>query len=213
MAEQERTVSVTGRGEVAVPPDTGTINLGVNVTSMSTDAALRSSNEIISNVTAALIDMGIAEDDITLGWFSLNTVHDRVDGRQVLRGYAVSHDLTVKVRDIERTGVMLATAINAGATEVKSVRFSVEDPSAAVDRARERAFANARHKAEELARLAGVELGAVHSMAEEFFTPVPVERRNLAMYSLAKSAPPPDVPINPGDTTFTVTLQIAWTLG
>jgi uncharacterized protein YggE len=212
MAESERTVSVSGRGEVAVPPDTGTVNLGVEITSMSTDAALRASNEIITKVTAALRDIGIAEDDITLGWFSVRTVYDHVDGRRILRGYSVSHDITVKVRDIDRTGAVLSTAVNAGATEVKGLRFSVEDPSPATDRARERAFADARHKAEELARLAGVGLGDVRSMSEESYTPVPVERREFARYALAESSMPPDVPINPGDTTFSVTLQLVWEL-
>jgi hypothetical protein len=159
-----------------------------------------------------LRDIGIAEDDITLGWFSVRTVYDHVDGRRILRGYSVSHDITVKVRDIDRTGAVLSTAVNAGATEVKGLRFSVEDPSPATDRARERAFADARHKAEELARLAGVGLGDVRSMSEESYTPVPVERREFARYALAESSMPPDVPINPGDTTFSVTLQLVWEL-
>jgi hypothetical protein len=213
MPEDARTVSVSGRGEVAVPPDVATVTLGVEITSMSTDAALRASNEIITKVTAALRDIGIAEDDITLGWFSVRTVFDHVDGRRELRGYAVSHDITVKVRDIDRTGAVLSTAVNAGATEVKGLRFSVADPSPATDRARERAFADARHKAEELARLAGVALGAVRSMSEQSYEPVPVERREFMRYSLAESAaPPPDVPINPGDTTFSVDVQVVWDL-
>jgi uncharacterized protein YggE len=214
MPDDARTVSVSGRGQVAVPPDIATVTLGVEITSMSTDAAIRTSNEIIARVTAALHDLGIADDDIALGWFSVRTVYDHIDGRRELRGYAVSHDLTVKVREIDRTGAVLSTAISAGATEVKGLSFSVEDPTPATDRARERAFADARHKAEELARLAGVSLGAVRSMSEQSYTPVPVERREFMRFSMAESAaPPPDVPINLGDTTFSVDVQVVWDLG
>ncbi len=212
METNQRTITVSGHGEVSAPPDLGHLRLGVRVTNRDTEWALRASNERITAVQKALQDAGVAEDDITLGWFSITTVYDHVDGRRTFRGYQVSHDLSITVREIARTGELLSIAIHAGADDVNGVAFSVENPSPAIDRARERAFENARHKADELARLAGATLGAVVSIRETSREPVEVERHELrSMAASYKSMDaPPDVPINPDDAEFSVYMEIVW---
>jgi hypothetical protein len=212
MEDQRRTITVSGHGEVSAPPDLGHLRLGVRVTNRDPDAALRISNERITAVQEALTAEGVAADDIVLGWFSITTMHDHVDGRRSFRGYQVSHDLAITVRQIERTGALLSIAVHAGADDVRGVSFSVEDPSPLVDRARERAYENARHKADELGRLAGSSLGPVVSIRETSHEPVPVERHELrtmaASYSLAERAP--DVPIKPDDADFSVYVEVVW---
>ena len=213
--DERRTVTVSGRGEVSAPPDLGHLRLGVRVTNRDPDSALRVANERIAAVQEALTVEGVASEDITLGWFSVTMVHDHIDGRRTFRGYQVSHDLAVTVRAIERTGALLSIAVHAGADDVRGVSFSVEDPSPLIDRARELAYANARHKADQLARLAGATLGPVVSIRETTYEPVPVERHELrnmsAAYSLAERAP--DVPINPDDADFSVQVEVVWALG
>jgi uncharacterized protein YggE len=203
-----RTVSVSGQGQVAVEPDTGHFTVGVEVSNESADVALDESNALIEQVTAALIGLGIAEDDITLSSFSIWPEYDYRDETPELRGFRASHQLSVKVRNIDQTGEALTTAINAGANVVHGVGFSVEDPAAALDQARERAFADARHKAEELARLSGGSLGAIVSVSETSYTPVPIGRPAEEGAGGADSA----VPINPGESTFSVDIQVVWEL-
>lgn len=210
--EKRRTISVSGRGMVSGPPDLGHLRLGVRVTNRDPEWALRSSNERIAAVQEALTDAGIAEDDITLGWFSITTVYDHVDGRRTFRGYQVSHDLSITVREIDRTGALLSIAVHSGADDVREVSFSVEDPGPWTDRARERAYENARHKAEELARLAGAELGPVRSMRETTYEPVEVEHHEFRALSASASMADrmPDVPVNPGDSEFSVQVEVVW---
>jgi uncharacterized protein len=212
METNQRTITVSGHGEVSTPPDLGHLRLGVRVTNRDTEWALRASNERITAVQQALQDAGIAEDDITLGWFSISTVYDHVDGRRTFRGYQVSHDLSIIVREIERTGELLSIAVRAGADDVNGVSFRVENPSPAIDRARERAYDNARHKADELARLAGATLGAVFSIRETSHEPVEVEQHELrSMVASYKTMDaPPDVSINPDDAEFSVYMEIVW---
>ncbi len=209
----QRKITVSGRGQVSAPPDLGHLRLGVRVTNRDPEWALRTSTERIGAVQEALKDAGVAEDDITLGWFSITTVHDHVDGRRTFRGYQVSHDLSVTVRDIQRTGELLSLAVHSGADDVRGVSFSVEDPSPWIDRARERAFENARHKANELARLSGTELAAVVSIRETTYEPVEIERhefRAMAAAPMSLSERPPDVPVNPGDAEFSVQVEVVW---
>ncbi|HLT18237.1 MAG TPA: SIMPL domain-containing protein [Thermomicrobiales bacterium] len=205
---ERRTVSVAGHGEASVPPDLGHFVVGVEVSNDDPDVALEESNELVAAVRAALLDAGVAGDDVTLGAFSIWPEYDYRQETAVLRGFRVSHQLAVTVRDIDQTGALLSTAVDAGANAVHSVTFSVEDPSAALDEARAAAFENARLKAEDLARLANGSLGQIVSVTENSYTPYPVGRDGAG--EAQDSASP--VPINPGASTFTVTLQVVWEL-
>ncbi|MEZ4523338.1 MAG: SIMPL domain-containing protein [Thermomicrobiales bacterium] len=215
MTEERRTITVSGRGRVETPPDLGHISLGVRVTNRDPESGLNISNNRITDIRDALLDAGVAADDVALGWFSITTVYDHVDGRRTFRGYQISHDLSITVREIERTGALLSIAVQAGADDVRGVSFTVEDPSKSIDLARERAFENARHKARELARMAGLELGTVVSMIERTFEPVPAGRYEMH----AMSAPAPasrklsEVPIDADDADFSVSMEVVWEIG
>ena len=206
---ERRTISVTGHGEVSVQPDTGNFVVGVEVSNEDPNAALEESNGIVAAIQAALIDAGVAEDDITLGTFSIWPEYDYREETAVLRGFRVSHQLSVKVRDIDQTGALLSTAVEAGANVVHGVSFSVENPAAALEEARAAAFENARAKAEDLAGLANGALGQIVSITENSYTPYPVGRDGGA--GAAEDAASA-VPINPGESTFTVSLQVVWEL-
>jgi uncharacterized protein YggE len=207
--ENRRTVSVSGHGEVSVAPDLGHFTVGVEISNEDPNAALEESNGIVEAVTAALVGAGVAEDDITLGSFSIWPEYDYNNETPVLRGFRVSHQLTVKVRDIEQTGSLLSIAVDAGANVVHGVGFTVEDPSGALEQARAAAFDNARQKAEDLAGLANGSLGVIVSISENSYTPGPVGRYyEEGDAGAADSA----VPINPGDSIYTVDLQIVWEL-
>jgi uncharacterized protein YggE len=210
----KRTIIVSGQGEVSAPPDLAHLRLGVSVTSRETETAMRTANERIAAVQAALQSEGVEEDDISLGSFSITAVYDHRDGRRTLRGYQVSHNLSITVREIDRTGALLSIAVHAGADDVRGVSFSVEDPAPLIDRARELAYDNALHKAKHLASLSGHRLAPVHSIRETSREPVPIERHNLR--SMASAAPlaerPPDVPVNPENADFSVQMEIVWEL-
>lgn len=204
-----RTVSVSGQGQFAVEPDMGQFSVGVEVSNESADAALEESNVLVGQVTAALTGIGIAEDDITLGSFSIWPEYNYERETPELIGFRVSHQLSVKVRNIDQTGEALAAAVDAGANVVHGVGFTVEDPAAALDQARQRAFDDARHKAEELARISGGNLGVIVSVTETSYTPVPVGREAEAG---AGDDAASSVPINPGESTFTIDVQVVWEL-
>ena len=81
-------------------------------------------------------------------------------------GYRVSNILRVTVRDVEKAGDVVDAAVEAGANQVHGVTFTVSDEGNWQGQAREKAMADAEARAAELARLAGVELGAVQSVSE-----------------------------------------------
>jgi len=64
--------------------------------------------------------------------------------------------INVTIRDINQIGEILAAVTEAGANNIYGVNFTVSDPAALEAEARAEAMADARSRAESLAKLSGV---------------------------------------------------------
>lgn len=213
--DTKRHVAVSGHGRVSIDPDTGIVNLGVEVSGPELDTVQADAAQRMEAVIAAMQDAGIAEDDITTSnynvWADRNydepaQTDDAPD--QSIRAYFVTHTITAKVRDIDQVGAIIETGINAGANTVQGVHFTIEDPGNAVSEARELAVADARTKAEDLARITGVTLGDVISIEEVSYTPYPTARAESG--SVAQDAAAVAPPINPGSSVISVQVEVSW---
>jgi uncharacterized protein len=206
-----RRVTVSGHGQVAVTPDTGMVNLGVEVQNADLGAAQTEAADRMEAVIAAMRSAGIAEADITTANYNIWVDRDWDRPEQTIRGYNVSHSISVKVRNVDTVGEIVEAGLEAGANSVQGIYFTVEDPGDAVSQARERAINDARAKAEDLARLTGVTLGQVVTINEYSYAPYPVaaEERAYADDGFSGAAAPP---INPGESLISVQVQVAWEL-
>jgi uncharacterized protein YggE len=116
--------------------------------------------------------MGIAEKDIQTSHYSIYYEREPVptprEGPvgEEQGAYRVSSMLQVTVRDVEKAGAVLDAVVEAGANQVYGVTFTVSDRAQWEGQAREKAVADAKARAGELARLTGVELGEVLSVSE-----------------------------------------------
>lgn len=203
-----RSVTVNGEGRVSLPPDTAYLALGVDIRDPDLGVAQSTAAEQMEAVIAALRAAGVAEEDIQTGNYSIYVERDYNQPNQPILGYNVSHSVTAKVRNLDAAGATLAAAIDAGANNVGGIWFGLEDPGNAVAQARELAIADARAKAEELARLTDSTLGPVLTITEGYSTPMPAVdyARNADM---AQSAAPP---INPGSSEVVLTVTVKYTL-
>jgi len=80
--------------------------------------------------------------------------------------YRVSNTVEVTIRDVSKASQVLQAAVDAGANNVWSVSFGIDETKALEATAREKAVADARVRAEALAKLSGLELGPVISVSE-----------------------------------------------
>ena len=160
---QQEGVWVSGRGEVMAVPDIATLRLGVEVQAASVAAAQSQATEAMDEVMAALTDNGVAEKDIQTQYFSIRQVTkwDKEKEEEIVVGYRVTNKVTAKIRDIDKAGAIIDAVAEAGGdlTRIDSIGFSVDDPSAYYEEAREKAMADAKAKAEQLAELADAKLG------------------------------------------------------
>ena len=204
------TLSVTGTGIVTVEPDTADITVGVTVTRDQAGAAAQDAANVMDAVVTAIKALGIEDKDIQTTSLQLNPVYDYSSNTPRLTGYQATNLVTVTVRDISKTGAVVDAATGAGATDVGSISFRLDDQVAAEAAAREKAVLNARAKAETIATAAGVEITGVISISETS-APMPTPEyyaRDMAMAG-AEQAP---TPVLGGTIDLSVSVAIVYSI-
>jgi uncharacterized protein YggE len=212
---ETRGISVTGDGSVTVRPDTAWIDFGVQATANTVAAARTQAADAMVKVIDALKANGIAETDIQTTSFSIQPQYDYPPdgGTPTLRGYVVANTVSAKIKGDanalgERAGTIIDAVAAAGGnlTTVSGVRFSLEDPTAAMSDARARAFADARKKAEELAGLASVTLGDPIVISEGSSASMPIYGKGD--YFAADGA----TPIQAGELQVAVNVSVTFAI-
>jgi uncharacterized protein YggE len=74
-------------------------------------------------------------------------------------GYTVTQTVKVKVRDFAKIGDIMSGVVKNGANNVSSLSFTIDDPAKLQDEARAKAIAEAKSRAEEIAKAGGFKLG------------------------------------------------------
>lgn len=208
----QRTLSVDGTGTAYLTPDIASVYLGVHTEKLTAAEAVEENNAQTQTVIQALTDFGVDAKDIRTTNFSIWPMdkYDPVSGQPSgEKTYAVDNTVYVTVRDLETLGDLLDTVIQAGANTVQSIQFDVADKDTALGTARTDAVKDASTKAQELAAAAGVELGELQSMNYGSVPSYPVFDGRGGGGAAAEAAA---VPIQPGQLTFTVTVNVTYAI-
>ena len=209
---QQEGIWVSGQGVVTVTPDIATLRLGVEAQAASVAVAQSQAIEAMDEVMAALTDNGVAEKDIQTQYFSIRQVTkwDRDEEEEVVIGYRVTNKVNAKIREIDKAGTIIDAVAAAGGdlTRIDSIDFSVDDPSAYYEEARQEAMADAKAKAEQLAELAGGRLGKATYISESSQVPPPIYRQDI----YEEAVPGAETPISPGEMEISLTVQVAYAL-
>lgn len=166
-------VSVTGEAKINYTPDTAKINLGVQVDKYySAEAALNKLNESVAKVVAAVKEAGVADADIQTQNYSLSAQYDYLNSVSRVGGYNANQQIIVTVRNIaeqkDAVSKVIAAATKAGINQVNSIGFDSSKIEDLKQQARLQAIADAKTKAQAIAKAAGVKLGKVVSWWEEY---------------------------------------------
>ncbi len=201
-------INVSGRGEALGTPDTLMVTIGISVgrptVSEAADDAARRATDLIG----ALQALGVAEADIQTSNYSIYPEYEHREHRTPqITGYRVDNTLNVKVKDLDRAGEVLDAATAAAGDDVRvhGVSFVLEDNDALLVAARAAAWEDAKAKAQHLAGLAGVSLGAPRTISESVGS-VPVQRFARA----EAAARDMGTPIQPGQETVSVDLMVTF---
>jgi uncharacterized protein YggE len=205
-------VWVSGEGKVTVTPDIATLNLGISVQAARVADAQPQAAEAMSKVIAALTSSGVAQKDISTRYFTIAPVnkYDNNTQQSSVTGYEVSNIVNVTIRSIAKVGTIIdaATAAGGDATRINSISFSVEKPEQYYSQARKSAMDNAKANAQELASLAGVNLGKPFYINENTTAPPIPYDVSVRSAGAASSS----IPINPGQTDVILNIQVAYNI-
>lgn len=209
-AVQADTVSVAGLGRIAGTPDTLQLQMSVESRGPDVTKALGGANTAMSKVTDSLKSHGVGTADLKTSGLGVQANYNYDNNKQTLIDYVASESLTVKLRDLDKAGEAISAAVAAGGNEsrVNGVSLDLEGNTALVQQARASAFADAKAKAEQYAKLSGRELGAVSTITEQ------VQDSPVPMYSapMATDAKAASVPIERGSQEVAVNVQVVWAL-
>jgi uncharacterized protein YggE len=228
-------ISVTGVGKAFGQPNIARATVGVEVRAPTADVAMRDVSSGVTRVIAALKGAGIAPSDLMTQNVSLHFEREQLppprpavepmsaappkarsaiapandaspDAKTSPPGnYRAQNTVVVKIRNLDKVGAVLGAAMGAGANAMFGLAFEIEEPRQLEEQAREKAMADARARAEGLARLAGVRLGPIVSIQESsggVATPGPVMYRAQAA----------DVPIERGELLVTTTVNAIYSI-
>ena len=132
-----RSITVTGTGTVTAKNDMATVNLSVQTMARDAKAAARDNADIMTAVRSAVLGAGATADHIeTMGY------------------------------NLDQTGKVMDAAINAGANHIDSVMFSVRNEQEYRDEALRRAVADAKRKADVIAKTLGRPVVNIISVGE-----------------------------------------------
>jgi uncharacterized protein len=216
-----QSVTVVGEGSVSIEPDIANTTIGFEVVRPGVQEAVAEVRELMDSVMAALLEAGVAEEDIQTSGFNIWAERNyspmpmdtsREGENQEMVRYHVSNNVQVIIRDLDNIEDVLNAALEAGANNIYGVSFSLSDPTVIESEAREKAVANARTKAQELAQLTDTELGGVISISEVIGQGGGYFGGNFAASARDGLGGGGAGPIAPGQLKLTMQLQITYAL-
>jgi hypothetical protein len=210
-SSQQTGIWVSGTGEVTATPDVAILTLGVQAQETTVKAAQSEAASAMAAVVNALKANGVADKDIQTQWYSISPVTkwDDKTNEQITTGYSVSNMVIVKIRDISKAGTIIDAVTEAGGdlTRINGINFTVDNPTAYYNQAREKAMQDAAAKAQQMASLAGVNLGkAIYISESGGYIPGPYPLRDYAAGASAST------PISPGELNITISVSVGYSI-
>lgn len=205
-----RTLNVSGTGELLVKPDIAIVGLTVSTRADTAAEAVRMNAQRSQQVNERVGALaGVDKESIRTTGIRVAPVtrYDEATRRSVIEGYEAENTVAVTV-PVDLAGAVFDAGIAAGANESSGITFQLENEETARMQALERAIAQARRKAEAVARAAGVKLQPPRAInVEGRFGPV-FEKVAMARYD----AEPADVPtpIFPGELRIVANVSVSY---
>jgi uncharacterized protein len=192
------TVTTLGHGVITVAPDQATVTAGVHTQAASASAALAQNAKLMNAVVAALKAAG--GEELQTQQVSL---YPQTSPQGDVTAYAADNSVSAKTK-IAGAGALIDAAVGAGANTVSGPSLDVSDRDARYRDALGKAVADARLKAEALAKAGGFGVGPVSSVTEGGSAPTPV------FQAVGAATKADSTPIEPGTQDITADVTVTF---
>ncbi len=213
MADQmERNITITGYGKVSGNNDIAVTTIGYSNSDKDVATAQKANKKVMDAVMSDLKKMGIEDKDLKTDYSIYPDYNYTQDKGQVLQGYRVINNVTVKIRDLTKISAVLSLAGKYNANQISGLNFTIDDTDNLKSVAREKALQDAKMKAVKLANSLGVRLVEVISYGEyesgpEY--PQPMYAKSVGVLGEAGGGGAPDV-VAAGSRDVTMNVNITY---
>ncbi|HAN10549.1 MAG TPA: hypothetical protein DCP90_08075 [Clostridiales bacterium] len=207
----KNTITVSGEAKIKVAPDIAYVNIGVRTEGKTAAEAGKVNAEKMTAVVNAIKKAGIDAKDLKTSNYYVNPIYTYDEKTSKVTGYEATNTITVKVRDIAKTGDIIDLASKMGSNITNGVTFGLVDETISYNEALANAMKNAQGKATALATVVGVKLDKPSRISEDSYGggSQPMYSNavmNMKSYDSAESA----TPVESGDIEITARVSVEY---
>jgi uncharacterized protein len=206
--QQRSLLTVEGSGQARAKPDYARLTASVQSKAATLDEAVRSNQDQVAQANTLL--QAMKDDGVEIEQSNFSLAEDRPayptppPSRQTI-SYTAATSFSLKANRLDRLNLVVNKLASSALFELRAVSFEVTDDRAALDEARRKAVAEARHKADVLADAAGVQLDDIATISDTNAMP-----RAFASADMASARSLLLIP--PAGLTFAASVAISWTV-
>lgn len=214
----DRTIRVTGKGEIFVKPDIIRLNIHAAGTYKEYSLSLRKSAEHTNLLRETISKAGFDPQNLKTDYFDINTDYEDYtdqhgEHRSRFIGYKYTHNLYIQLpNDNEQLGKVLYQLANNAVNVDLSLSYEVKDANAVKNELLDKAIEDSKIKAEVLAKAAGVSLGEIKEI-DYSWGELEIYSQPVHGIKLGKKMMPAEgynFDIVPGDIDVQDTVTIIW---
>lgn len=186
-------LQVSGVGTIEVTPDQAVILFRLAALRNSAGEAQAANAESLKALQAALGELGLSEEDIRTRSVNLREEWEYRTDERVFKGYRSEHVLAVTLSDLDQVGTVMDSVVKRSGATIDGVEFGLRDRREAERLALAQAYEHAASRAQVLADMAGVTLGAPRVILDQSSVvaamPVRMEQAQLRAVAFDASTP------------------------
>lgn len=164
-------LTLTGTGYSTQIGESVTISAGTQTFSTSASRAMRDNAAVMDRLHGQLERLGIAKEDFRTSGFRFQQESDPNDhDGDRDRGFGVSHQLSVVLRNPDKSGAVLDALVAAGATNLgvdRGYSYGGDINPASLKQARNEAIQDAKAKAQDYASATGMRVRRIVSISDQ----------------------------------------------
>jgi len=208
--EKVATFDVSAEGKITAIPDTAEINLGIQISKPTVEAAQREANETIDKITSQIKKLGIEEKYLKTTNYSVYPNYDYRAGQRIV-GYNVNIILRVKVKDFDKINQVIDIATTSGVNQIGQLNFTIDEEKLEQLKmeARKQAIEKGKNKAKEIASAGGLRLGRIVNISENVVSPFP-QTQYMLEKAVGGEEPQPSTQIQPGESEITISVTLSY---
>ncbi|MBP3324796.1 MAG: SIMPL domain-containing protein [Coprococcus sp.] len=219
----ERTIRVTGKGQISVKPDMIRLMLTLEDKRETYEETLEQSTVQVEMLKDCFEKLGFERTDLKTLNFNVDTEYESYQDRDKswkrrFMGYKFVHNMKIEFdADNKRLGQVLYALAHSLVQPEFRINYTIKDTEAAKNQLLGKAVEDSREKARVLTEAAGVKLGDIitidYSWGEITFLAEPMARSMSLAEECCMAGGSYDIDIEPDDIDVSDTVTVVWQIG